>query len=82
MGNPARTWRDHTMQSREAAAREFVQIIVDAVNDAGPSGIPSGLMYTAVMPVITLDTYNYIINALVRHGKIRQSHYVLYPAKI
>ena len=70
------------MQSHEAAAREFVQIIVDAVNDAGPSGIPSGHMYAAVMPVVTLDTYNYIINALVRHGKIRHSNHVLYPAKI
>ena len=70
------------MQSREQAAREFVQIIVDAVNDAGPSGVPSGLLYAAVMPAVTLDTYNYVINALVRHGKIRQSHYVLYPAKI
>ena len=69
-------------EAADQAAREFVQIIVDAVNDAGPAGIPSGLMYTAVMPVVTLDTYNYIINALVRHGKIRQSHYVLYPAKI
>lgn len=59
-----------------------VSVIIDTIKDAGPLGAPSGPMYAALSAHgMTLNTYNSIIDALTRVGKIRQENHVLYLVK-
>jgi hypothetical protein len=54
---------------------------VESVNDAGPDGVSSGILYTALSGQgCSLRQYEQIINALVASGRLRASGNRLYAA--
>ena len=58
----------------------FVEAIQQAV-DASPQGIPPGHLYACLMQHISLDTYNQIIGAMIKAGRIKQSNFLLTSAR-
>lgn len=60
------------------ALKLVMDAIVDTVKEA-PDGAPEGAVYAALMHFgCSLDTYNSIIAALVKAGKLRKSGHLLY----
>ena len=51
-----------------------VWLVIDATNQAikesGKQGIPEGHLYAMVMDIMSLETFNSIINLLVEAGKV------------
>lgn len=64
-------------QARAVVA--LAEVIEGTVNDSGPMGAPSGVIYAALMAHgVTLDVYQGIVGTLVRMGRIQQSGDVFY----
>ena len=61
----------------QEAIRAVVDIIVESVGEAGPMGVGSGVVYAAVMPVLTLEAYESLVSALVDTGRLTRSGHVL-----
>jgi hypothetical protein len=60
-----------TGQQAVQAITEIANIIEDAVREAGAVGVPSGIVYAALMNVgIDLSTYQAILSAMVEAGRI------------
>lgn len=56
-----------------------IKALAEAIHDAGPQGIPSGTLYAAFMAHgISLESYNRLLDAIVRTGlvKVEPSHLV------
>jgi hypothetical protein len=62
----------------EAAAIEFVNIVLETIRDCGSAGIPSGVLYACVMSIVDIDTYNGMVSAMISSGRVRERHHVLY----
>ena len=56
-------------KSREAL-RLLIDAILDAVAAAGPMGAPGGHLYAALMGHMGISTFNAIMSAMVRAGKL------------
>lgn len=64
---------DLTAAQREALLA-IVDVTVEAVRAAGPTGAPAGPMYAAMMAHgCTLTQFEGLMSALVRSGRLRQS---------
>ena len=61
------------------ALSTIVKAIIDTVNET-PTGAPNGIVYAALMNVLTLQQYERIIYQLVALGKIKKSGDLLLPA--
>lgn len=61
------------------ALSTIVNAIVDTVNSI-PGGAPSGIVYAAVMNVLSLQQYQEVIDGLVMYGKIKKQGDLLLPA--
>lgn len=63
-----------TQATREAIVTQLaaiVRIIEESIGEAGPSGLPSGHLYAALMTQgCSLELYNEIIGTLEREGRI------------
>ncbi len=55
--------------------------ILEAIEAMGERGVPSGHLYAHLMGKMSLGTYESIISALVKAGKVRQANHVLYAVK-
>ena len=53
------------------------EIIFDTIKESGQNGIPSGHLYAALMGYIHFDTYQFIIDVLIREGKIKETGFLL-----
>jgi hypothetical protein len=61
-----------------SAIREVCNAIVEAVELAGPMGVGSGIVYSALMSTgISLNQYQQLIAGLVRMGKITNDNHCL-----
>jgi hypothetical protein len=59
--------------NREALIKKICGLIIEAIADAGPLGLPSGHLYAALMPLgCTLDQYNAFISGLKAAGQIQE----------
>jgi len=58
----------------------IASIILECV-EAEPDGCPEGPMYAALMPVMTLEEFTNVTNALVTVGKVKRSNHQLFPVK-
>jgi hypothetical protein len=58
----------------------IASIILECV-EAEPDGCPEGPMYTALMPIMSLEEFTNVTNALVTVGKVRRSNHCLFPAR-
>lgn len=59
--------------------RELIkQALRETVEESGPTGAPSGIMYAAVMGVVDLVEYESIMAELVNEGVVRKSGHVYY----
>jgi hypothetical protein len=61
------------------ALSTIVNAIVDTVNTV-PGGAPNGVVYAAVMHILSLKQYEEIIAGLVTYGKIKKQGDLLLPA--
>jgi hypothetical protein len=52
-------------------------IMLEVIQSAGPTGIPSGHFYAQLMGHMTFKTYQDLIDVLVASGKVRLSGHVL-----
>ena len=59
------------------AMRQTCNAITDAIRDNGGS-MPSGHLYAVLMGYMSLNTYEKIINALERAGRIRREGHLLF----
>ena len=65
-----------------AAIRLASDCILEAANQAGPMGAPSGVVYAALMVHgMKLATYESLLGALERMGKIIVEHDCIRPVK-
>ena len=63
-----------TGQQAVQAVTEIANIIEETAREAGPLGVPSGIVYSALMNVgIDLSTYQAILSAMVDAGRITVS---------
>ena len=71
--------REELIRALEAMV-EVKNMIADAIKelDQDGRGTPSGPLYAAMMRIIDLHTYNTILDALVKEGKIKRMANVLY----
>ena len=61
--------------TRSQAILAALDAIQEAIRDLGE--VPSGHLYAHVMGVMSIDTYQAIINALEQAGKIKVSHHLI-----
>jgi hypothetical protein len=60
--------------TQAAALRQVLDAIVSAVEAAGPTGAPGGVLYAALMcHGVTLERFENLMDALMRAGKLRKS---------
>ena len=65
------------MSLKEAIVWKAVGAIDDAIKEAGEDGIPSGHLYAMMMDLMSLDTYDSIIDLLKKAGKVKEEDYLL-----
>lgn len=56
----------------------FIQIVADAIQEAGPHGIPSGHLYAVMMHAVNLQTYTYAIDILKESGAVTEQFHRLF----
>jgi hypothetical protein len=62
-----------TVEQQRDALRLVVGAVLDAVKVAMPRGAPGGILYAALMEQgCTINQYDSLMSALVRHGKLRR----------
>jgi hypothetical protein len=66
-----------TEQKQCTAMLTLIQLIADSIQEAGPSGIPSGHLYAMMMHKVTLETYNYAIGILKESGAVTEQFHQL-----
>lgn len=49
-----------------------LKALAEAIREAGPRGIASGLLYSVMQQVMTLDAYNNTIALMISSGVIRK----------
>lgn len=58
---------------QRAALAALVSATVEAIQEAGPSGAPGGVLYAALMTQgCTLAQFESLMGALVRTGRVKQ----------
>ncbi len=68
-------------EAQAKAVIELVAVMVETIRDAGSQGVPSGILYAAVMSMMTLEQYQQIIALMKQSGKVRESGHILYIAQ-
>jgi hypothetical protein len=81
-GDSASQGIEGNTMSKHNAIMAALNAIVDAVKESGKQGLPSDHLYALVMAHMSLDTYQQVIAALVKAGKIDQRGQVLFAANI
>jgi hypothetical protein len=64
------------------AVLEVIQAVAEAIKDLGE--VPSGHLYAMLMGHMSLETYEGIINVLVRSGKVekKMSHLLVWKGEL
>ena len=70
------------MDDKRKAALLLVGLVHDTVKDAGSQGIPSGHLYSMLMGHISLDTYQTLVDLLIKAGKITESGHLLKATQV
>jgi hypothetical protein len=65
--------------TQNRAAAIVVRAIVETIEETGQNGAPLGVMYAALMGVISYNSFMAVIDALVKNRVIRVSNHVAYP---
>ncbi|HPC65305.1 MAG TPA: hypothetical protein P5175_06330 [Anaerohalosphaeraceae bacterium] len=66
------------VKNQAAAMLRFIQIVADAIQEAGSHGIPSGHLYAVMMHKIDLRTYTYAIDILKESGAVTEQFHRLF----
>jgi hypothetical protein len=67
-----------TPEEQAEAIKELLDATHAIIQAYGSHGMPSGELYARMMPYgITFETYNNLIEILVRSGKITKTHHLL-----
>lgn len=65
--------------SRAVALLEVLEAVVEAIDDCGQTGMPSGILYASLMTQgCTLQQFERMMEILVESGRIRKSGQVFY----
>ena len=67
------------MNQARQKALELIDIIRETIEEF-PNGVPSGHLYANLMSILDIDTYNEVINFLVKSGKITCTNHLLRKA--
>jgi hypothetical protein len=70
-----------TDTSKHRATALVVQAIVETIEEMGDKGAPLGIIYDALMGMISYDSFMNVINSLVKAGVIRVENHVAYGVK-
>ena len=60
---------------------QIIKAINDAIKEAGDFGIPSGHLYATLMEFMSLESYQMIIDGLVRNRMITNKGHLLKSVK-
>ncbi len=60
-----------------AALLALIQMIAEAIRDAGEAGIPSGHLYAMMVHKVPLSTYQYVIGILKDAGAVTEQFHLL-----
>ena len=70
-----------TDHAEDMAAFARVKPVLDAIQEiitaAGPQGVPSGHLYAMLMGYMDLNTYQTMIDLMVKAGGITLTHHVI-----
>lgn len=61
-----------TISKPEFAFVQTVKAMAESIREAGPRGIASGLLYSVMQQVMSLDCYNNTIALMISSGVIRK----------
>lgn len=67
-----------TVDTKSRAAAMVITAIVETIEETKDNGAPLGVMYAALMGLISYNSFMSVIDALVKAGVIRVSHHVAY----
>jgi predicted transcriptional regulator len=68
-------WRFEMNKDQLVAVQRVALAVLESIDEAGPLGAPSGILYAALMAQgCTLDTYRKIMDPLVRKGFLVLEH--------
>jgi hypothetical protein len=67
--------------SQTRAAALVVQAIIETIQETGEEGAPLGIMYAALMSMISYESFMTVIESLVKANIIRVSNHVAYTVK-
>lgn len=63
------------------AAAIVVKTILETIEETGEQGAPLGVMYAALMGIVSYDSFMSAIHGLVQAGLIRVSNHCAYVVK-
>lgn len=72
-----RNRRNKMTREQIDAVAAVAALILSAIKEAGPAGVPSGHVYAVLMGKLSLDNYNAIIRGLEKLGKITNRNHLL-----
>lgn len=64
--------------SKERAAALVIKAIIETIEETKTEGAPLGIMFAALMGMISYESFMNVIDALVNAGIIRVSNHVAY----
>lgn len=67
--------------TQHRAAAMVVRAIIETIEEMGNEGAPLGVMYAALMGMISYESFMNVIDSLVNSGVIRVSNHVAYVVK-
>ena len=67
--------------TQHRAAAMVVRAIVETIEETGDDGAPLGVMYAALMGMISYNSFMSVIDALAKAGVIRVSNNCAYAVK-
>jgi hypothetical protein len=70
-----------TDTSKHRAAALVVQAIVETIEEMGDKGAPLGIIYAALMGMISYNSFSNVISSLVQAGVIEVRNNVAYSVK-
>ncbi len=57
--------------------KEILDLMIETISSAGPTGIPSGHFYAQLMPYMSINMYQKLTEILVKSGRISIDSHVL-----
>lgn len=66
------------MTTPQIEALKKIMVAIHETVKEEPHGAPSGHVYAALMGIMSYETYEMIINAMIKNGKLERKNHLLF----